>query len=505
MTLQERAAGRAQMLDALDRLAVRVRKDLGERIRGAEPVVALARATTSSLDALEAWSRGNQHFRNGRYAIAIEEYERAIGLDSNFAMAHKSLGVTLYWTNQRDRGDRHFERAIALSNRMTDRERLLIRADVANWRQQTDAAINLYQQFLVRYPDDISARGSLGYALLVDARWADALEQYEWLAARDSMDLNARINVATCYGALRRYPDAIRHYRAAFTIQPRMARTGSNVVNEYGQILVSAGQAAAAESLFRVQLEGEPEAHARATRSLGLLSMYRGQAAAARELFRSAVAQDVELKAPTSELRDRLHLARALIAVGKLDSARQALLETVALLAKQKIDAAWLQYPAEVAATLGLDSLARGFEQQLVGRAQAGNRGDEQALHVLRGAIALTQKDFATARQHFEGSLRLRREPFALLGAGHALVGQGQQRQAESMYEEIARGTANLYEPVLATYEARLALARLAAARGDRAAARDHLNWIMTQWSSGDRDLVIRRETETLLASLSSP
>jgi tetratricopeptide (TPR) repeat protein len=506
LTVQERAAGRGQLLDALDRLAVDVRKELGERLRGAEPVVGIARATTSSLEALQAWTRGTSHFQGGRFDAAMDEFQRAIALDSEFAMAHKSLGVTHYWQNRRDTGDAHFERALALGDRMTERERLLIRADVAGWRQQTDNAIVLYQQFLARYPDDIGAHGSLGYALIIGERWSDALEQYEWLARRDSSNVSTRINLATVNSALRRYPESLRHYRAAFTIQPSMARSGSNVVHEYGQTLVSAGELAAAESLFRTQLEGDPPARARAARSLGLLAVYRGQSAVARDQFRQALAQNIALGGTTSEMRDRLFLARTLIEVGKLDSARQLVLETVDVLRKRPVDATWLEHPGRIAALVGMDSVAAKIERELAVRAQPGNRGDQQALHRLRGTIALKRSDFSAARDNFEAALAVTREPTALGGLARALVGQKQPRQAEQLYQELINTThSNLYEPVYEAFEARLELGRLAMTRGDRATAREHLTWLLTTWKTGDKDLVMRREAESALASLDRP
>jgi tetratricopeptide (TPR) repeat protein/tRNA A-37 threonylcarbamoyl transferase component Bud32 len=507
MTLQERANGRAHLLDALDRLAVGIRKELGERLRDAEPVVGIARATTSSLEALQAWTRGTDAFRGGRFGAAMDEFQAAISLDPDFAMAHKSLGVAHYWQNRRDTGDAHFERALALSDRMTERERLLVRAEVAGWRQQTDNAIVLYQQFLTQYPDDIGAHGSLGFSLMMDGRWADALEQYEWLGQRDSSNANTRINLATINSALRRYAESLRHYRAAFAIQPSLARSGNNVVHEYGQTLVSAGQLAAAESLFRTQVEGDPQARARATRSLGLLAVYRGQSAVARDLFRQALAQNIVLVGVTSEMRDRLFLARTLMEVGKLDSARQLVLETVDVLRKRPVDAGWLEHPGRIAALLGMDSVARNLEREFAARVQPGNRGDQVSLHRLRGTMALKRGDFATARDHFEAALAITREPTALGGLARALIGQGQSRQAEQLYQELIATGSNMYEPVYEPFEARLGLARLAITRGDRAAAREHLTWLLTTWKTGDKDLVMRREAENLLASLdrSSP
>ncbi|MFI5309868.1 MAG: protein kinase [Gemmatimonadales bacterium] len=502
LSVQERAAGRAQLLEALDRLAVGVRKQLGERLRAAEPVVPLHRATTGSLEALRAWTLGNEHFRNGRYNEAQGEYERALALDSNFAMAHKGLAVTLYWLNQRAKGDPHFERALALRDRMTDREFLLIQAEVAQWRERTDSAVQLYHQVLSRYPDDLSARFSLGFTLLGAGRCAEALDQYEWLRVHDTTDVSVRINLATCYGNVGRFTESIAQYRAAFAIRPQMVHTGSNIVHEFGQALVWSGHPESAESLFTVQLGGAPDAKARAHRSLALLDLYRGRNAAARDLLRQAITEDKAAAAATSELRDRMYLCRALLDAGKVDSARTVLREAAAFAERQPLDPVWPGHLGELAANLGDAVTAAAIERQVSARAQAGNRSDELVLHRLRGELAAHRGDRTAAREQFEGALAALREPMALAGAGRAALAENRPKDAEALYAEVVTQHVFLSEALPAFFEAKLALGRLAAARGDTVAARQQIGWLVSLWAQGDSDLVVGRAAARELRAL---
>ena len=502
VTVQERAAGRGHVLDALDRLALDVRKQLGERLSSAEPVMALERATTQSLDALRAWTLGNRHFGDGLYVVARAEYERAVALDSNFAMAHKALGASLYWMNDRAEGDKHFQRALALGDRLTDRERLLIKAEVANWRKQTDAAVALYQQFLAQYPDDLRGRYGLGFVALGASRWSEAIEQYQWLRTHDSTDAGVQINLATAYAQLHRYPEALAQYKSAFALRPQWARSSQNIVAEYGQALIWAGRSAAAESLFHVQLEGDAASRARAHRSLALLNLYRGQSAAARDLLRQAITEDVGSSSATSMLRDRMYLIRALQEVGKVDSARLMLQAASDSARKQTLDPDWLGWLGELAARLGDRRTAKDMESRVLAAVQAGNRNDDVTVHMLQGEIALADGNAQVARDHFDAAMAARHDQPPVAAASRAALAQGRTKEAETLFAEVVSFGPTFTEALPEFFQAHLELGRLAAARGDTAAARQHLAWIMTQWDAGDSDLVVRRAAQDAIAAL---
>ncbi len=503
VTVQERSAGRGHVLEALDRLAVDIRKRLGEPLSAAEPAMALDRATTPSLEALRAWTVGNRQFVDGRYAVAAAEYQRAVALDSNFAMAHTALGATFYWTNQRDSGEKHFQRALALEDRLTNRERVLIKADVAKWRQQTDEAVSLYQQLLAQYPDDLGARYDLGFVALRESRWAQALEQYEWLKDHDSTDAGVRINLATCLGQLHRIPEALVQYRAGFALRPQWARSSANIVLEYGQAMVWAGRPASAESLFRGQLEGDASARARAHRSLALLNFSLGKAAAAREFLRQAIVEDVGSSSATSMLRDRMYLTRALLAAGKLDSARATLHDAEEFARKPNLDPPWIGSLGELAARAGDGVAAKGMETRMLSLVQPGNSDDAVTQHSLQGVIALlVDKNPAAARKHLDAALAARRDPIPLGNAALAALAQGRRPDAEALFAEVLTEGPFLNEALETFLDAHLELAHLAIARGDTAAARLHLGWLTTQLARGDSDFVLRREAQSVLTSI---
>lgn len=82
------------MLRSLDRAASSLRGKLGESIGSVQKFATpLDAATTSSLEALQAFSLGQAEHQKFDDLAAIPHLKRALELDPNFAMALATLGV----------------------------------------------------------------------------------------------------------------------------------------------------------------------------------------------------------------------------------------------------------------------------------------------------------------------------------------------------------------------------------------------------------------------------
>ena len=88
------AASKEKVLDVLGIAASKLRGELGESLATVQRFdVALAEATTSSLEALKAYSLGRKAGNEKGPAADLVYFQRAIAIDPNFAMAHSALGV----------------------------------------------------------------------------------------------------------------------------------------------------------------------------------------------------------------------------------------------------------------------------------------------------------------------------------------------------------------------------------------------------------------------------
>jgi serine/threonine protein kinase len=94
---QVQAAAKEGVLKALDNAALRLRTKLGESLGTMQRYdTPLAQATTPSLEALQAYSRGEKLINQVGGTAPIPLFDRAIELDPNFASAYLLLGVSYY-------------------------------------------------------------------------------------------------------------------------------------------------------------------------------------------------------------------------------------------------------------------------------------------------------------------------------------------------------------------------------------------------------------------------
>src|SRR6202035_581599 len=125
---QVTANGKEQVLDALGTASTKLRARLGESLASVQKYdVPPDSATTSSLEALQAYTLGNRTTNvTNDYAAAIPLYQRAILLDPNFAMAYLRLGQAYQPLSELARCAENTRKAYELRGRASESERLAI-------------------------------------------------------------------------------------------------------------------------------------------------------------------------------------------------------------------------------------------------------------------------------------------------------------------------------------------------------------------------------------------
>jgi len=204
-----RAVGDIELREAsasMDRLAdsltIALLRELGRsRPIGAVRVTALG---SKSLPALKAFLQGEQFFRRTAWDSALAYYQRAIDIDSTFALALRHAGLTLGW--QRWGGDslaRAFSlRAGRFVRGLAPRESLLVTADSLSeaawgfgadplWRTHVRRAFATLEEAARRYPNDPEVWYELGdlrhhFGPAVAATEQAALDAFDRSIALDS-------------------------------------------------------------------------------------------------------------------------------------------------------------------------------------------------------------------------------------------------------------------------------------------------------------------------------
>ncbi len=153
------ADGKEKVLDALGNAASRLRSKLGESRASLQKYdIPLAQATTPSLDALQAFSRGQQAIWR-KDVSAASFFERAVSLDPNFALAYALLAATQFDLSQgNDQVMQNAKKAYELRDRVSEIESFSIsNCYYAFGIGDYDKSLQIAQQWNKIYPRDPNA------------------------------------------------------------------------------------------------------------------------------------------------------------------------------------------------------------------------------------------------------------------------------------------------------------------------------------------------------------
>jgi len=153
---QVQADGKKNVLNAMDSAAATLRSQLGESLATVQKFdVPLQQATTSSLEALQAYSHGVKAAREKSIKEALPFLEHAIELDPNFAMGYRELGNLYSGLGEVGRASEYFTKAFQLRDHASEREKLIISANYyQNVTGQLDKAAETYQEMIDNYSRD---------------------------------------------------------------------------------------------------------------------------------------------------------------------------------------------------------------------------------------------------------------------------------------------------------------------------------------------------------------
>jgi hypothetical protein len=137
---QVEAERKEEVLQALSVIARRTRIRVGESMATVEQHdTPLAEATTSSLEALKAYSTGLQVVSSRGDAEALPFFKRATEIEPRFAMAFAQLGLRYGAIGESDLSAQNTRRAYELRDRASDAERFFISASL---RRTSDRKLN---------------------------------------------------------------------------------------------------------------------------------------------------------------------------------------------------------------------------------------------------------------------------------------------------------------------------------------------------------------------------
>jgi eukaryotic-like serine/threonine-protein kinase len=203
------AANKDGVLNALHKADSQLRGKLGESLASVQRYdMMLSQATTSSLEALNAFTRGDSKHASGDEMRAILDYQRAIELDPNFATAYARLGTAYLNLGQIALSEENRKKAFELRDRASEREKLYIMSHYYADSGQYDKGITALELYEQTYPRDSTPANNLANIYNQLGQFENALDKSRKAVELEPDSISGYENLAMAYAGLNRMDEA---------------------------------------------------------------------------------------------------------------------------------------------------------------------------------------------------------------------------------------------------------------------------------------------------------
>jgi Tfp pilus assembly protein PilF len=207
---QAQADSREKILTALGQVATALRGKLGESLASIQKFdKPLQEATTSSLEALQAYSEGVRQQNEKGDAAAVPYYKHAVELDPNFARASAALAIRYANLGQASLAIANVRKAYELRDRVSQREKYYISAQYYTYvTGEVEKTIEQYELWIQNYPRDADPYLNLGVAYSTEAQYEKAAAQTREALHIDPNNVLIYTNLGELYLGLNRLDEA---------------------------------------------------------------------------------------------------------------------------------------------------------------------------------------------------------------------------------------------------------------------------------------------------------
>ncbi len=512
---QVTAASREKVLDALGGVASKLRGGLGESLATVQRFdVPLEQATTSSLEALKAYSLGRKADGTKGSAAALPYDQRAIELDSNFAVAYEAVGGDYGNLGELGRASEYFTKAFQLREHASEREKLRITGIYyQNVTGELDKAAQTYQERIESYPREPLAYGNLGIVYSEQG-------QYQKAAEITKQGLRLAPDRVGSYDNLTNYAVALQRFDETRQIigEAQARKMDDATFHNALYALAFLGSDSAAMAEQQQWYAGKPEFE---TYGLALASdteAYAGHMGKARELTKRAVESAVRADSKENGAIWQAIAAQREAAYGNPAEARQMAGEALTLAPTSQ----GAESEAALAFAIAGDTArAESLAQDLAKRFPLDTQAQSIWLPAIQAQLALDKKNPALALKALEAAIPIELAQITFVNnisclyhvylRGDAYLAAGQGSAAAAEFQKILDHSGIIWNCWTGTL-AHLGVARANAlesrtsqgadADAARVRALAAYKGFLTLWKDADPDVPVLREAKAEYAKL---
>jgi eukaryotic-like serine/threonine-protein kinase len=520
---QATAHSKEKVLGTLGDAVARLRRELGESLASVQKFdVPMQQATTSSLEALNAYSLGRRILDEKGPVAALPYEQRAVELDPEFATAYEAIGMQYADLGELGRASEYLTKAFELRDHASEREKLAIAASYyRDVTAELDKAAQMYQQNIESYPRDSAVHNDLAGIYAQEGEFEKAAEEERESIRLAPVNVAAYANLSSWLIALQRYPEAQQTIQAALA---QKLDSDALHLSLYGMAFIGSDTQAMGEQAIWLEAKSDFE-----NEGLGLESdteAYHGRLFKARELTKRAIESAVHNDNKEGGALWEASAALREAAFGNTSEARQDAngamklaptsrgVQIEAALALAMIGGLAQGGVTHAGATAGDAAQAGSLAQDLGKRFPLDTHMQSLWLPAIQAQLALDRRNPAVAVALLPLGTRAARLEFAAIPfvsnvsclylpylRGQAYLAAGQGNSAAIDFQKILDHPGIVWNCSTGAL-AHLGLARALTLAGDRERALAAYKDFLTLWKDGDSDIPILKEAKAEYAKL---
>lgn len=455
--------------------------------------------TTSFDEALTLYKQGRDLSERLRSYESIQYYEKAIAKDPNFARAHLNLAFAHSSTGNSKGFWENFNKAVALVDKVSEGERLLILGVQAGVNDNPTKQKELYQKLVKTYPKDKRAHYNLGLYYFIQREYPAAIEELKKAIEIDPDFAPSYNELGYAYSNLGNYPEAekaLKKYTGLIPGEP-------NPYDSWAEILMKQGKFDESIETYQKALSLKSDFFS-AYVGIGMNLVFKGKSDEGRKEFQkfydiaptdgqrlqalfwimTSYIDEGKFDKALKELQKGYAIAEKnkyipgmagglgtmgdiLLETGKLDEARAKYLKAVEIFEKSdrskeikdNAKQGLLFNEARIALKKEDLTTAKSKSEEYRKQAEAGHNPLEmQAYHQLAGMIALQEKRFDDALKELQQANQ--RNPRNLYRMAQAYEGKGDKENAKEMWTKAANFNEGNYSYAFIRIKAKKKLAK---------------------------------------------
>jgi len=243
-------AGLENIFSMVDQLSQKIMNSLQFAL-DEEQSKGIADLMTNSVEAMRHYASGIDLMNEYLLSDAIKQFENAIDIDSTFVSSYLRLCPLLYYQGEIEKSNQALHKLLSLKYKATPQEKYQIDRLEAGFSGDSRKTIEVSQQWLQQYPDDLDANLNLAGIYYSFRNFEQAAHYYQKVLTIDPKYKMAYNVLGYSYANTGNYTDAI----TALKKYKELAPDEPNPYDSIGEIYLFQGNYKQAEKHFKQALD----------------------------------------------------------------------------------------------------------------------------------------------------------------------------------------------------------------------------------------------------------